>query len=98
LLFNEKLLVIDPVVNPLVPLPVENKRDGLAAFVFDVLTVFKAIPPLTNGKSKAGAFNMIVPISGKNKPYDPDVVIPLLTAPKALLAVDTAVPLLPDTI
>jgi hypothetical protein len=90
--------VNEPVVKPLVLLPVEYRRDGLATFVFDVLNVFKAIPPLTNGKSKAGAFNMIVPISGKNKPYDPDIVIPLLTAPRALFAVDTAVPLLPDTI
>jgi len=98
LLFNEKLLVSEPVVNPILPDDVENRRIGLLTFVFDVLNVFKAIPPLTNGKSKAGAFNIIVPISGKNKPYDPDIVIPLLTAPKALLAVDTDVPLLPDTI
>jgi hypothetical protein len=27
-------------------------------------------------KSKAGAFNIIVPISGKNNPYDPETVYP----------------------
>ena len=85
---------MDPVDKPIVLEAVDHNLIGLLSKVFEFLWVFKAIPPLANGKSKAGAFNIIVPISGKKKPYDPETVCPLVVAPKAF--VDVLTPALPD--
>jgi hypothetical protein len=53
------------------------------------------MPPLLTGKSRAAAFRIIAPMSGRNNPYDPDIVIPGFTWPVTLLLV--ALPLLPET-
>jgi hypothetical protein len=56
-----ELASVDPDTKPLFE-EVEYKRIGLVLLVLDCLSVPKLIPPLTNGKSKAEAFKIIVPI------------------------------------
>ena len=60
---------------------VPNNFNGLSPAVLLVVVVPK-FNPWFESKSKASPFNRIVPISGKNKPYEPlSVVYPLPPEP-----------------
>ena len=83
--FNSKL----PFPEPEIAL---NNFVGLSLSSFVPVSVFKLIPWILS-KSKAEAFKSIRPVSGRNKPYEPDsdvYPVPKCAAPSDPLTISYA--------